>query len=319
MNTPVAFLSYSSEDKIVATKIANYLRSNGIDVWFDSWEIKAGDSLVSKIFKEGLSKCSFFIVLISNNSINSKWVKEELNKAFIKRIEGTTKIIPLRIENCKVPTEISDLRWIDISEKNLEEGLREVLKTIYDVTDKPPLGTPPTFIVDRLKSVAGYSPEATNICLYILSKNDDNNAYTYIDAQEISKDTGLTPKEINIAVDELEDSGLVKLHKSLGTFPYEFSGLSPTYVLFFNFAKDVLHYDPEKDVKQIAVLISNKNELDGPAITKETDLTPGRINRAVEYLEDSGIVKVLKTLGTSPYSFYLVYSTSATHRFVKNI
>ncbi len=47
------FLSHSSKDKKVVRAVAERLRADGLRVWFDEWEIKAGDSIPAKI-KKGL-------------------------------------------------------------------------------------------------------------------------------------------------------------------------------------------------------------------------------------------------------------------------
>ena len=49
------FLSHSSKDKAVVRAVAERLRKDGVRVWFDEWEIKAGDSIPAKI-EEGLEK-----------------------------------------------------------------------------------------------------------------------------------------------------------------------------------------------------------------------------------------------------------------------
>ncbi len=43
------FLSHSSKDKKVVRAMAKRLRGDGLRVWFDDWEIKAGDSIPGKI------------------------------------------------------------------------------------------------------------------------------------------------------------------------------------------------------------------------------------------------------------------------------
>jgi len=97
---PKAFLSYSHSDREIAERIATTtLRRNGIDVWFDKWEILPGDSLIRKIFEEGLAGADAFIVLLSQESVQSRWLQEELDAALIKRIEGVTRVIPVRIGN----------------------------------------------------------------------------------------------------------------------------------------------------------------------------------------------------------------------------
>jgi len=47
------FLSHSSADKPVVRTVAERLRADGLNVWFDDWEIKPGDSIPAKI-EEGL-------------------------------------------------------------------------------------------------------------------------------------------------------------------------------------------------------------------------------------------------------------------------
>ena len=47
------FLSHSSKDKEVVRDIAEQLRANDLNVWFDAWEIRPGDSIPAKI-EEGL-------------------------------------------------------------------------------------------------------------------------------------------------------------------------------------------------------------------------------------------------------------------------
>ena len=41
-----AFLSHAEADKDVVRDIANRLKSDGVQVWFDEWEIRPGDSPV---------------------------------------------------------------------------------------------------------------------------------------------------------------------------------------------------------------------------------------------------------------------------------
>ena len=47
--SPKAFLSYASEDRNVAERVAEDLQAAGVETWWDRWEIGAGDSIVQKI------------------------------------------------------------------------------------------------------------------------------------------------------------------------------------------------------------------------------------------------------------------------------
>ena len=82
---PKVFISHASEDKDrFVTSFATKLRENGVDAWFDRWEILPGDSLVDKI-NEGLKEAQAVIIILSNFSVNKPWVREELNTSIVSR------------------------------------------------------------------------------------------------------------------------------------------------------------------------------------------------------------------------------------------
>ena len=43
-DTKAIFLSYASQDAVIARRIADALRSAGLDVWFDQSELRGGDA-----------------------------------------------------------------------------------------------------------------------------------------------------------------------------------------------------------------------------------------------------------------------------------
>jgi len=61
------FLSYASEDAPAAQRIAEALRSAGIEVWFDREELRGGDAWDRRI-REQIHDCGLFIPIISANS-----------------------------------------------------------------------------------------------------------------------------------------------------------------------------------------------------------------------------------------------------------
>ncbi len=250
---PKVFLSYSHDDRDTAEKIAKDLLLNGIDVWFDKWEILPGDSLIQKIFEEGLSGANAFIILISKNSVESKWVKQELDTAFIKRIEGITRIIPLIIGDAKIPIALSSLKWINLNE--FDDALHELKMAIFKVRERPPIGIPPSFIKNSLRSVGGLSPLSTTLGLALISTGKyDLGDEEMLSAKELSEKLEFSPEEIDDAIDELESFGLVKTINYLGTYPFSHGLVAPTYAMFLHFKGEGLDYDPEEDIKIIVKL-----------------------------------------------------------------
>src|ERR1017187_7323142 len=58
------FLSYAREDTAAAQRIAEALRSHGVEVWFDQSELRGGDAWDQKIRRQ-VKECSLFVPVIS--------------------------------------------------------------------------------------------------------------------------------------------------------------------------------------------------------------------------------------------------------------
>lgn len=68
--SPKVFVSHASEDKDrFVLDFATRLRASGIDVWLDKWEMLPGDSLIDKIFEDGVKNANAVIVVLSSFSV----------------------------------------------------------------------------------------------------------------------------------------------------------------------------------------------------------------------------------------------------------
>ena len=118
---PGVFISHSSLDKVFVSKLAVDLAVRGIPVWFDSWELEAGDRLYDRIFN-GIDHSAFLLLALSPNPVKSRWVNKELNAALSKEERLPRKvIIPIKIAECEVPLAIADRIYVDFSKGYLYE------------------------------------------------------------------------------------------------------------------------------------------------------------------------------------------------------
>ncbi len=108
---------------------------------------------------------------------------------------------------------------------------------------------------------------------------------------------------------------VVRIRKALGTAPYEFYQLQPTYVLYREFS-EYLDYNPEKDIRITAATVASARRIQGQQLAEGTGLSPGRLNRAVEYLADYGLVDRVQSIGSYPFSFRALIATRRTRQFV---
>ena len=90
-----AFISHASEDKeTVARPLTNSLVASGFKVWFDEYQLSAGDSLRDKI-DAGLADSKYGILVLSPSFFAKGWPKAELDGLFSLQLAGRSKIIPV--------------------------------------------------------------------------------------------------------------------------------------------------------------------------------------------------------------------------------
>lgn len=124
-----AFLSHSSADKSLAIHIYRALRDQAVDVWFDCLELRAGDSLLTKI-ADGIGNAEFLLVLVTENAKASAWVKKELSIALAQEVNGTgPKVIPLLLQGCEIPTILADKLYVSIDESGA--GVGDIFPAIF--------------------------------------------------------------------------------------------------------------------------------------------------------------------------------------------
>jgi len=124
------FVCHGSEDKKTAQELASYLCSRGAEVWLDDWEIRVGDSIVTKI-NEGLEAASHLALLLSASSVNKPWVRREFSSALMRQLKNNSvSVLPVRLDDSAIPAVLADIRYADCR-ANLEAGFEEVLLAIF--------------------------------------------------------------------------------------------------------------------------------------------------------------------------------------------
>jgi len=107
------FLSHSSEDRVFVNTLALDLKSRGFDVWYSEWELGVGDSLATAI-QTGIAEASWLIVVLSPESVKSRWVREELNAGFARQLaEDRVYILPVLHKDCEIPIFLRDRIYAD--------------------------------------------------------------------------------------------------------------------------------------------------------------------------------------------------------------
>ena len=145
---PTAFLSHASEDKAdFVEPLGRELADMGIRPWLDKWEIRPGDSLVEKLFDEGVAAVDAVIVVVSQYSAGKPWVRAELDTAVVRRITEGTRLIPVRLDAADMPAPLRMLAWHDAdrTEDGIQGAARLIADTIHGLDPRPAVAPPPTY------------------------------------------------------------------------------------------------------------------------------------------------------------------------------
>lgn len=128
------FVSHNKADKESARALATRLVEQGVDVWFDEWEIRPGDSITGGIEK-GLSEADVFVLLWSKKAQKSNWVGTEVRAFLRRRVDNDgLRIVPLMTDATPLPALVADYRGFDLSgETTLEEVVAEMTGNPRDV------------------------------------------------------------------------------------------------------------------------------------------------------------------------------------------
>lgn len=128
------FISYSSKDREFVSRVASDLKSYGVDVWWDKWEMKVGDSINKKI-QGGISSAGWLAVILSRNSVKSLWVEREISAALVRELElKDIFVLPILYEDCEIPLFLRDKVYADFRQ-SFSDGLSMLLARVKPAID----------------------------------------------------------------------------------------------------------------------------------------------------------------------------------------
>lgn len=128
------FISYSNEDKKLATALCNFLEDKGLKCWIAHRDINPGKEYAQSII-EAIHMCSIMVVIFTKYTNNSKHIRNEVERAFNSQLI----IIPFRVENI-IPAYsleyfLSSTHWLDAFEGIPENYFGDVYRSCSVLLD----------------------------------------------------------------------------------------------------------------------------------------------------------------------------------------
>ena len=129
------FISHASEEKETLVRpLAEALRTRGLVVWFDEFELRVGDSLRRKI-DGGIARSRFGLVVLSKPFFAKGWPAYELDGLVSRAVDGSQVLLPIwhEISKDEVMSEspsLADKVALRTSEYSVEEIADELAAVI---------------------------------------------------------------------------------------------------------------------------------------------------------------------------------------------
>jgi hypothetical protein len=99
------FISYSTKDQDFAERIHADLQNKGVRCWFAPHDMRIGDKILNEI-DTAIRLQDKLLLILSEHSINSKWVEDEVTKAFEEeRKRKQIVLFPIRLDNAVMDTD----------------------------------------------------------------------------------------------------------------------------------------------------------------------------------------------------------------------
>jgi hypothetical protein len=124
------YISYNKNDTPIASKISETLKEAGHEISIDVDTLLPGQDISIALF-EALRNSDFMVVIISENSINSKWVQNEIGAALAYSTERKDfRLFPVVIGNPEIPISIKDKLYIKVSDNEIDLAAEKILNGI---------------------------------------------------------------------------------------------------------------------------------------------------------------------------------------------
>ncbi len=130
------FISYAHADFDLARKTGDALSQQGWRVWLAPHSIHPGEKWVDAV-QRGLDESGTFLLLLTQTSLQSRWVRTETNVAIAMEHRSAMRVLLLEAEACDVPALWSVYQRVrlqeannTLSEKSFQAGIAALLRVL---------------------------------------------------------------------------------------------------------------------------------------------------------------------------------------------
>lgn len=312
---PVAYICHTSEDKgTFVLPFAKKLSEKGIKVSVDSWELSHGESLIEKIFTEGIKSADAFIVVLSEFSVRKTWITEELRPGLVKRITAHSKLIPVAVDDCEIPESLNGVPLITIRDVNTADAeISQIVDTLFGGEHPEAPEVLAKSAEESVRMIPGLSKDEMQVlkisCEYSVEKDR-----RFINTSDILPE--LTAKAVDLGMLNkyllnLDEEGFIKTGRVLGSPNIEF--FNTTAQGYEAYAQAYLD-DFDGTVKKLLMAVEEERLVTNDDLSSSFNMPMAVVN----YIIDMWVARNYVKLGKSSGGTILIKEvTPAGHKIIQ--
>lgn len=131
-----AFVSHASANRPFVETLCQELARHGVPFWYSTRNIAGAQQWHDEI-GDALGRCDWFVLVLSPESVKSRWVKHELLFA-LNNSQYERRIVPCVLKKCdinRLSWTLSSFQFVDFS-TSFEQGMRALLR-VWSLGYKP--------------------------------------------------------------------------------------------------------------------------------------------------------------------------------------
>ena len=132
---PRVFLSHSKKDVEFIHRLEADLRGCQCEPWIDEIEIRHGRPWLDEIFASGIPSCEILLCYITENSLESSMVRQEIDARVIERLQNDRVTLLLYVDSAKsrskLRIDLQRLQTPELNSENYQTMLPKVIAAIW--------------------------------------------------------------------------------------------------------------------------------------------------------------------------------------------
>ena len=126
------FVSYNHKDALRVQPLVDALEARGIKAWYDSGELRVGESFMRKI-GDALEQSRYFLLMISPDYLASQWTPFELGVALSAAATKGVRVIPVLVRMADLsalPGLLRRHQFLDATQASADQIAAEVAEIV---------------------------------------------------------------------------------------------------------------------------------------------------------------------------------------------